>query len=198
MNATIDDIRTELSRYGDKTPEYWHKQMHRLPDASVVNRQQFIVERCRGKRVLDVGASGVLHDAIDQAASRCYGIDKDYRPGVKVLDLDECGEAWPEFENVEIVVCGEVLEHLSNPGNLLARIRRSHNCPLIATVPNAYSRIAQLHLRSGYENVNRDHVAWHSPQTLKVLLARAGYEVREWYGYNGQWPTCEGIIAVAE
>lgn len=197
MTATLDEIRSSL---GGRSPAYNAKMMHRVPDAPVVDRAAFILERCKGKVVLDIGASGPMHAAIVQVAAKCYGIDREYQPGVKEFDIDDtsnCDLPWPD-EMTELVVCGEVIEHLSNPGHLLKLLRRGNRIPVIITVPNAFCELGIKHLFRGFENVNIDHVAWYSPRTLKTLLERVGYQITEMYGYNGRWPVCEGIIVVAE
>lgn len=201
---TLTELRSRCQDLGNRTPEYVDKQIHKLPAARIVDRMAFVLERCAGKVVLDIGASGPLHEGIVKVAKKCYGID---RPGVPIIhgapvvvgvDLDKSPQDLPAYLDVELVVCGEVLEHLSNPGRFLDELRTDYRCSVIFTVPNAYSAIARKHAERGNENVNVDHVAWHSPRTLQTLLERAGYTVNEWFGYNGEWPVCEGLIAVAE
>lgn len=184
-------------------PAYVAKMLHPLPkDARVVNRRAFILEQAAGKVVLDVGATGPMHALLVGKAARVYGWDREDGPGVTGINLDAVGEALPAYQDVELVVLGEVLEHLSNPGHFLDRLRAAYPCRTLVTVPNAYSRGARSFLSRGRECVNGDHVAWHSPKTLSVLLGRAGYAVREFYYYNGQpiEPAyeAEGLIVVAE
>jgi hypothetical protein len=204
--ATIDELREGLSgKASAKTldPAWVEKMIHPLPAASsVVNRRAFIFERSAGKVVLDVGATGPMHALLTRAAAKVYGWDREDGPGVTGIDLDAVGEALPVYPDVELVVLGEVVEHLSNPGHFLDRLRRAYPCPTIVTVPNAYCTLGRRRLAQGVEVVNRDHVAWHSPRTLRVLLERAGYTIREHYYYHGKpiEPAyeAEGLIAVAE
>jgi 2-polyprenyl-3-methyl-5-hydroxy-6-metoxy-1,4-benzoquinol methylase len=209
--ATIDDLRSQLggTRAPHQDPAYVEKMLHALPDADSVDREAFIVERCRGKRVLEFGASGRLHDKLVAVAAATIGIDRQPSTGVVGFDLDDVRElafpvkAFNDVDSVatpwEVIVCGEVLEHLSNPGWFLTRVRRQYGpVPVILSVPNAFSAIAASWVRKGYENVNKDHVAWYSPKTLAVLLARAGYTGAELYWYGGTGPTAEGLIVVTE
>jgi hypothetical protein len=53
-------------------------------------------------------------------------------------------------------------------------------------------------MEAGTENVNVDHVAWYSWRTLKTLLDRYGYPIREFYWYKGRPRFAEGIIVVTE
>lgn len=202
--ATIDDLRSQLG--ARQTPEhsaaYAEKMLHALPETKVVaDRVAYLLEHVRGKRVLEFGATGPASVSIRQAAADYFGVDRTADGCVVAFDLDDVhAEALPAPAwTPEIVVCGEVLEHLSNPGWFLTRLRRQHPAvPVILTVPNAFSSAAQKWLGKGYENVNRDHVAWYSPKTLSVLLERVGYTQADLAYYNGTGPTAEGLIVVAE
>lgn len=195
MTVTLDDLRDNAS---GPSPEYAAKQLHRVPDAPTVDRRAFILDRCRGKVVLDIGASGPMHQAIEEAAGKCYGIDRDDSPGVVGVNLDSYPVPLPYWDDVEMVVCGEVIEHLSNPGHFLQALWLTYKSPVIITVPNAHSHSGLRSLERGIENVNIDHVAWYSYRTLKTLLTRVGYEIKEFYWYNGKPRFAEGLIVVAE
>lgn len=219
MFSSIDALRSQLGASETTAAQkaYAEKMMHPLPVAETVDRVKFILERVTGKCVLEFGATGPLHDAAVKVATRVYGFDRPVaeRPapyaienGVEAFDLDDVSQPdlpmrpWPQPSSepgVEIVLCGEVLEHLSNPGWFLTRLKRQYpGVPVIVTVPNAFTDIARRHLARGYENVNGDHCAWYSPKTLRVLLERAGYEIGEFYYYGAGGPTSEGLIAVTE
>lgn len=199
--TTISDVRDALM--GVKPimpPEYAAKMMHAVPDVPVVERAEYILERCRGKRVLELGASGKMHDGIVAAALSVIGIDREPFDGVLAFDLDDVSQqdlpvasAFPE-----IVVCGEVFEHLANPGWVIQRLRRQYACPLLVTVPNAFSDIARKHIQRGTENINRDHVAWYSWKTLTTLLGRYGYVVQDFAWYGGAPRVAEGLIILTE
>lgn len=198
----IYDILKDVQQFKQLSPEYVEKQMHRVPEAQVVDRAKFLIEASKGKTVLDIGADGPMADQIRAAADRYYGISKNgvKRDGVINQDLDGilgdvrlpwCGMA------IELVVCGEVLEHLSNPGWLLRRLKLSFpNVPVVITVPNAHSESGRDWLAKGIENVNRDHVAYYSYWTVMTLVERHGFQVDEWYWYNGKPRTAEGLVFV--
>lgn len=200
--ATIDALRESLGAPAKKVrdPEYVRKMMHPVPEVATVDRVEFVLNRCRGKAVLHVGASGRLHEALLGAAARVWGIDREGN-GAEVIgiDLDRVDEPpLPRFD-VDLVVAGEVLEHLSNPGHFLDRLRASYpGVPVVVTVPNAFSEIARRHLeRDDTENVNLDHVAWYSWRTLKTLVERAGYAVDEFYWCgHGKPGLTEGLVFV--
>jgi hypothetical protein len=197
--ATIDDLRSQLGAPESKvSPEYAAKMLHAVPDADVVDRARFILERCTGQVVLDVGASGPMHDAIGKVAHAVYGIDREDGPGVVGINLDDVTTELPVYGDVTRIVCGEVLEHLANPGYFLQRLRAAYRCETIITVPNAFSEAARKSVLRGVEQINRDHVSWLSWKTLTVLLGRYGYSVKEFYWYGGQPYTAEGLVIVTE
>jgi 2-polyprenyl-3-methyl-5-hydroxy-6-metoxy-1,4-benzoquinol methylase len=204
MTMTLDDLRNSLD---GPSEEYRRKQLHPVPEAKVVDREAFILERVVGKVVLDIGASGRMHEAVMRASEFCYGIEKPGVPAmsalvrgdhIEYLDLDDCSARLPQFKDVQIVVCGEVIEHLSNPGWFLKRLRAAYKCPVIITVPNAFNDGCRKTLERGVENVNNDHVAWYSFHTLSELVRREGYEVKEHYWYTGRPRFAEGLIFVVE
>lgn len=232
IESAFDLLRQECQGIGNKGPDYVSKQLHAIPPAKLVDRTGFILERCKGKVVLDIGASGYMHEAIVSVAKKCYGIDRppnidgwsDILPRIMSkdlwgIDLDdqplkELTALREQIDEVELIICGEVLEHLSNPGRFLEALQEVFKVPghnvsdilscipaaqTVFTVPNAFSAIARRRLEKDMlENVNIDHVAWYSPRTLKTLLERAGYEIKQWACYNGPWPFSEGIIVVCD
>jgi 2-polyprenyl-3-methyl-5-hydroxy-6-metoxy-1,4-benzoquinol methylase len=200
--STIDALRAQLGGGATTTltPEYHAKMLHPFPPATAVDRATFLLEHTRGKRVLEFGASGPMHEGIKKVASAYTGVDRDWGEGVIGFDLDDVTQVdlpYPD-EGVDVVICGEVLEHLSNPGHFLARLRKRHTGPVIITVPNAFAAAGAKWAAKGIENVNRDHVAWYSPKTLSVLLERAGYTVGALFWYGGTGPTAEGLIVTTE
>lgn len=225
--STIDALRESLADpRPQRSPEYIAKMLHEVPNAEVVDRATFILGRAKGKVVLDVGASGALHEAICKVAKKVYGIDRpkpmlehqhmyvgcsavlepDHNGEMRekevmhFMDLDEIGGVIPFHADVELVVCGEVIEHLGNPLYFLQRLRTTYpGVPVIVTVPNAFSDIARKHLACDeWENVNIDHVTWYSWRTLRTLVERAGYTVKEMYWQNGRPLFAEGMIFVME
>ena len=198
----MDDIYSLLLPYEHhphNSPAYVDKMLHEIPDAEVVkDRIAFITERCKGKNVLNLGsAKNEVHGRIKEVAKEVVGIDKE-QPCDLVVNLDHFYSLEPFIRpKPEIIICGELLEHLSNPGNLIDALK-VFNCPVIITTPNALSHVAQWHGREGYENVNQDHVAWYSWWTLKTLVERSGFEVKEFYWYKGKPIFAEGIIFVVE
>ena len=191
--TTLMELRASPHRIG-----YAQKQLHAVPKTTTVNRAEFLLERCRGQSVLDIGASGEMHEAIRSVATEYHGLDFVDKAGVHGMDLDDVGVQLPNFTGVNLVVCGEVLEHLTNPGHLLKRLWRQYWATMIVTVPNAFSDASRRWMQRGIENVNLDHCCWYSYHTLKALLCKSGYSMVEWHWYNGRPLYAEGLIAVCQ
>lgn len=183
-----------------------------LPTKRPVDRRDFIVALCRGKRVIHLGftdervtrekqAKGRwLHAVLAESAKELVGLDVDavgveeaVRDGYEahVVDLqDPQAVAALALDPADVVVAGEIIEHLDSPGPFLRAIRplvRSDGV-LIVTTPNAYRTSNFLAPVLGGELNHPDHVGIHSIHTLRTLGERAGYRVRE-LGYYQNTPT---------
>lgn len=131
---------------------------------------------------------GLDGDAEGLAALRRRGFDHLWLGDLEDLTgarpLDDAGHAGEPLGGFDVVVAGEVLEHLGRPAALLDGIRPllAPGGEVIVTVPNAYCafRFASYALswwRGHGEPVHPDHVAYYSASTLTVLLDRCGYDV---------------------
>jgi hypothetical protein len=170
--------------------------MHRIPDTDVVNREEFILEKCHDKVVIHFGCQGPLHRSVVYVAKESYGVD--IVPGEGIVQLNVEKDILPTVDNVELVLCGEILEHLSLPGLFIEKMSKTYKCPILLTVPNAHSTIGYKQLCRGFENVNSEHVAYYSYYTIKELFSRYNYEIKEYHWYNGKPVFAEGLIFMLE
>lgn len=200
----IDSVEQPIRTFGSR-------MNHEVPKADVVDRVDYILKQCQGKTVLDIGCAGTdgqatLFKAIRKVAKEAWGLDSQECQESLTFscDVDRLG---PELDGLpigyeqsfDLVVAGEVLEHLSNPGAFLATLSsRWSQSQLIITVPNALSHVGLNHARKGIEHVNIDHVAWYSWRTLKTLVERCGYRVVDFHWYNGMPMFAEGLIFLCE
>jgi hypothetical protein len=178
----------------------------------LVQRVDFIKKACAGKKVLHLGCTNypytkeslenniLLHNEIEAVAGELYGFDFDQK-GIDVLleaggknlfraDLEKLEEVRLD-ETFDVIIAGEIIEHLSNPGLFLKGIRRFMNVQtnLVITTISAYSAmrfmIYGLRGRGGtIEPVHPDHVAYYSYRTLSVAIERENLRVREFLFYD--------------
>jgi SAM-dependent methyltransferase len=176
-----------------------------------------LVEFARGKRVVHVGfvdehrletklgQSTWLHARLVEASASLVG-----------LDVEEEGVRWatehgfeahavdaqsPEavaaldLEPADVVIAGEIVEHLDAPGPFFRAMRELvvENGLLVVTTPNAYRLLNFLAPFGGVELVHPDHTAWHSPHTLANLLGRSGWELEGAAYYQNPAPGLDGI-----
>ena len=200
---TIAELRASLTN-GTKakaepelTASHIQKQHQPVPVLDVVAKNGFLVDCCRGQVVVDVGASGYVSEQIRAVAKTYYGLNRTASDGVEAIDLDAYDAVLPPHPDATVVVCGEVLEHLSNPGWLLDRLKRAYPVLTLVTVPNAFSEVGLFWLNKGIENVNREHVAYYSYHTITGLLTRHGYRVERVAWYRGHPKFAEGLVVVA-
>ena len=179
----------------------------------MISREEVIIDLIRGKRVLDVGSLGQSDEycmwrTIARYAGYAKGID--LPDGVQVLTdkfkVKDEGYRHREDprivygnmetidlgERFDIVVAGDVIEHVSNQGLFLENIKK-HLQPkgnLVITTPNA--KWPTVFLRP-----NVTHTLWHDIYTLKNLLARHGFKVRYWRYYIGNKPRYNFLKTIA-
>ena len=174
------------------------------------DRKEAIVSYCKGKVVLDLGCTQHrmmgneinekewLHWQIKQVAHELIGIDylKDEVDRLNSIGYNIfCGNVEHidrislPLKHIDVIVCGELIEHLSNPGLFLDSVREvmQNMTMLIITTPNVYSlhRI-NLVLSGWYEDewLNKEHKTWFSFETLKQLLCSHEFCEVDWGYYS--------------
>lgn len=178
----------------------------------LIQRVEFIKKISAGKKVLHLGCTNfpytknsidndmLLHFDLQKTAKELYGFDFD-REGIDILsehgtknlyqaDLEKLEDV-PLEETFDVIIAGEMIEHLNNPGLFLHGIQRFMNADtsLVITTINAYSAfrflIYGLRGRGGEnEPVHPDHVFYFSYKTLSLIVGRAGLAVKDFYFYD--------------
>jgi SAM-dependent methyltransferase len=185
-----------------------------MPPAApkLVQRVDVVTALCRGRRVLHLGCTNwpytadslrhgtLLHDTLRGVATRVVGFDADADglaalaalgvPDLHRADLERLDEVALD-ETFDVVVAGEIIEHLANPGLFLSGVRRflRPDSRLVITTVNAYGGLrTALYATRGRggirEPIHPDHVAYYSYATLGGLLRRHGYRIEEWSFYD--------------
>lgn len=146
------------------------------------------------KRVLDVGcSSGYLARPLVERGCTVVGIEQDEAAAqaaravcVEVLVGDvETLELPLEPGSFDVVLCGDLIEHLREPEAFLARMRPllREDGRLVLTTPNVANWSVRLALLAGrwrYTErgiLDRTHVHLFTRRTLVDALERAGYGV---------------------
>ncbi len=177
--------------------------LYRLPPATVVDRIEFLTRLVIGRRVVHVGFSDAgcqemqagagtwLHRHLATTAASLVGLDLDEagveaarRAGFDAHAVD-CQDADAVaslgLAPADVVIAGEVIEHLEAPGPFLDALRPlvRPGGLLVLTTPNAAGLGNALVALAGYEVNHPDHVTLFSCRTLTTLLERHGWSTVE-------------------
>ena len=82
----------------------------------------------------------------------------------------------------DIIVAGELMEHLTNPGGFLTCARQHLRAEgkLVLTMPNAICLNYFIqNIFKGHELDNLDHCCLYSETTLRCLLKRYGFQIEQ-------------------
>ncbi len=149
-----------------------------------------------GKRVLDVGcSSGYLARRLVGRGCTVVGIEQDEAAAeaarevcaeVLVGDAETMELPFPEG-SFDVVLCGDLIEHLREPEGFLARLRPllREDGRLVLTTPNVANWTMRLGLLVGrwrYTErgiLDRTHLHLFTRRTLVETLERAGYGIVE-------------------
>jgi 2-polyprenyl-3-methyl-5-hydroxy-6-metoxy-1,4-benzoquinol methylase len=165
----------------------------------VARRDSYLTELVRARRVLDVGvvehqvsssaSPGWLHRRLADAAASCVGVDilpeavaALAQAGYDVRCVDLTVERLDD--TFDVIVVGEVLEHVGAPEALLANAGAmlAPDGVLVLTTPNPYALHRAWQGLRGRPKESADHVALYATTHLVELAARSGLTVRAWRG----------------
>ncbi len=157
----------------------------------VQNREQFILDKCKGKRVLHLGCCDspstefkfdrdvALFQRIEKVCKAQEGLDIDQEAmnylhsvgykNVSFFDLNKPGKV--DFD-AEIIIFADTLEHLMNLETALTSLKGLMNekVELIITVPNATMFERVIGNFRGYIHEHEDHKVSFTYTALKQLL----------------------------
>lgn len=167
----------------------------------VDDRIAYLCSLVSGKSVLDIGviehtssayeSQNWLHAHLRRHASQCLGVDvlqseiSELRAkGYNVLCADITSAPLPE--RFDIIVAGEVIEHVDSPGRFM------QNCAamlttggkLVITTPNPWyiNAITKSCWGSRPLIESTDHIAWYEPSVLYELGQRFGLRLERYTG----------------
>jgi len=160
-----------------------------------------IVDLCKNEKVLDIGCidhsykaalelgNNWLHKKIKDVAASLVGLDvleedarilneKGY--DIKIADA----ENFQLEKKFDVIVAGDLIEHLSNIGNFLDTVQK-HLKPegiLIITTPNPFN--VEQFFKGLFENcimVNNQHTVWIDPRVMWEIATRHKYKIDNFY-----------------
>ena len=166
----------------------------------------WLLQQVAGKRCLDIGCvehdlsytdrPSWKHKKIVDAASYVVGVDilEEY---AKILtergyDIRACDATSDEYlgEKFDIVVMGDVIEHVENPVNLLRFAVRhlEDGGKIVAKTPNPYYIDNIIKFAKGKDFVNFEHIAWYTPTMALELARRAGCRLTSYVVFQRKRP----------
>jgi hypothetical protein len=167
------------------------------------SRLDLLSSECAGKRIIHLGAadhlnlirdkiqSGIwLHGVLTSVAGECVGVDtaaevvEHIRQNYGVTNIKP-GDVFSESSvnyfrqgtPWDVMVLGEILEHIPDPVAFLTRIRHYYSGiveRIVITVPNALRFSNFCNSLHGYEAINTDHKYWFTPYTVASVAVAAG------------------------
>lgn len=164
-------------------------------------REQWIIDAISKKSVLDIGSVGQstiysLWSIMSPFALDLTGVDLPDAEKIASSELalalsnnDDARIRRGNMENInlgrqfDVIVAGDVLEHVSNAGLFLDNCKKHLNAngKLILTTPNAKWVTVLL-------TPNKTHTCWYDIFTLESLLHRHGFKISESRYYCGNKP----------
>lgn len=161
--------------------------------APVKHKREWIHAHVIGKEVLDLGVvdhsldfclnhrEQWLHGIISDSAALTVGVDvleaevnELRKMGYNVIGADAL--TLRLNQKFDVVICGDLIEHVTNPEALLDTIAyhlRDDGIAVVTTPnPLAINRFFNI-LADGWTDINTEHVSWFCPQTMFQLVERS-------------------------
>lgn len=169
-------------------------------------RFELIDRYCRGKRVLDLGCvdhnlpnahkDRWLHGRIVSCAERTVGVDyaataveELRRQGYEIIRADVT-RPLDLNERFEVVVIGNLIEHLSNFAGLFENITRTLEPGGVVLISTNNPFYIEQYFYSAFKNdiiVNEVHTCWLDPVTLDQLARRFGLHTIRVHWIRERW-----------
>jgi len=162
------------------------------------SRITYLLEKAKEKNVIHLGCadsgyteskvqrSSLLHDKLSSVSKELYGIDVDE---TSIALLKESGykklynidvstghgqtEVISKFDKVDLIICGEVIEHVPAPIDLISGIMKlctHYDAIAVITTPNPFSLLNFIKAWSRVESCHPDHNYYISPSNFVTLV----------------------------
>ncbi len=171
----------------------------------VSDRESFLIDYANEKNVLHIGCVGTrdiktkksFHEKIFSVANNCIGLDinsegindlKSKNPELKIIEksAEDLSDKDLQDYNINLIILGEVLEHIGNPEKTLKAIAGLKvNPEIIITVPNAFGWRNFLEMLFKHKEITRlDHYCYYSHTTLNTLISDCGLKLNNYLYYS--------------
>ena len=201
-------LKTEQDRSASEVVMSTHDKLiptRRVGRQRVVNRVEELLQLSAGKRVLHLGCvdypftelqgERLLHRQLLKVARDLWGLDASTEGVERLRAMGFPNILLGDVEHLEpglipagcdLIIAGELIEHLACPGGFLTSLR-THMDPrteLVLTTPNAFGGKGFLHSLLWREKVHPDHNYYFSYYTITQLLGKFGFRCNAVYYYQ--------------
>lgn len=148
-----------------------------------------------------IEAEDWLHGRLVEISKRVLGVDiqKEWVEKLKKIGYDVVQGDVTTInlrEKFDVIVAGELIEHLSNQGLFLENMKKhlKDEGLLILTTPNALQIPSYLmtYLRRERQKCREEHICLHTSDTIKVLAEKHSFDIVELWYYFGR-PSKKGL-----
>lgn len=167
----------------------------------VIPKEKLIASLCKDKDVLDIGCidhsyenalalgNDWLHKRLKAVSKSIVGIDilgedarKLNKMGFNIIEAN--AESFNLNRTFDVIVAGDLIEHVSNIGLFLACVEKHmhSNSICIITTPNPFNM--EQAMRAIFENyigVNEEHTTWLDPRVMHQTISRTGLDIVDFY-----------------
>lgn len=177
------------------------------------SRFEIISEFCSGKEVLDIGCvqhdvinvdvDGWLHHHVVKTSSYTLGVDyvedavnELFKRGYNVVHGD-VNMPLSIDRTFDVIVVGNLIEHLSNFEGLLNNINRLLKPDGVVLISTANPFYSEQYFYSAFKNdiiINPEHTCWIDPVALDQLSKRFGLHTVGVRWIKEKWALASGII----
>ncbi len=204
-----------------------YSALERIKIGRPVDRVKTLVDWARAKRVLDLGALDEtaleqkrgkgrwLHAELCTSAREVLGVDNSATLPIEGLrtagngrivraDIFDLGNVLAEFGKPDLLVAGELVEHLPDTLGWLSSLGQNpelRGVEFVFSTPNACSWYNAVIGLVGCESTHQDHLQIYSYKTLRTLFDRSGLTLLELAPYHARFDemreTSTGVRRVA-